>query len=66
MASFSEAREQPARQLWDQINDIHAGMLGLSGVDMHMQPMAPNVDPTTNTIWFYTKTDAELDRKSVV
>jgi general stress protein 26 len=60
MASFSEAREQPARQLWDQINDIHAGMLGLSGVDMHMQPMAPHVDPTTNTIWFYTKTDAAL------
>ncbi|TCS00645.1 pyridoxamine 5'-phosphate oxidase family protein [Rhizobium sp. BK418] len=60
MASFSEAREQPARQLWDQINDIHAGMLSLAAVDMHMQPMAPNVDPTTNTIWFYTKTDAEL------
>src|SRR6195952_1686732 len=62
MASFSEAREHPAQQLWNQINDIHAGMLGVSGADMHMQPMAPHADPTTNTIWFYTKTDSDLVR----
>jgi general stress protein 26 len=62
MASFSEAREHPAAQLWDQINDVHAGMLGLTNVDMHMQPMAPHADSTTNTIWFYTKTDDRLAR----
>ncbi|WP_454851397.1 pyridoxamine 5'-phosphate oxidase family protein [Rhizobium binxianense] len=60
MASFNEARNQPARQLWDQIGDIPAGMLGLAGIDMHMQPMAPHADPTTNTIWFYAKTDDAL------
>jgi general stress protein 26 len=60
MASFSEAREHPAQQLWNQINDIHAGMLGIDGADMHMQPMAPHADPTTNTIWFYTKTGADI------
>jgi general stress protein 26 len=62
MASFNEAREHPARQLWDQVNDIHAGMLGVDGVDMHMQPMAPHADPKTNTIWFYTKSDAQIVR----
>ena len=62
MASLSEAQEHPARQLWDQVNDVHAGMLGISGLDMHMQPMAPHADPTTNTIWFYTKTDADIVR----
>jgi general stress protein 26 len=60
MASFSEAREHPAQQLWEQINAVHAGMLGIDGFDMHMQPMAPHADPTTNTIWFYTKTDADI------
>ncbi|CAH0341707.1 pyridoxamine 5'-phosphate oxidase family protein [Rhizobium sp. CECT 9324] len=60
MASFTEARETPVEQLWDEINDIHAGMLGLVGSEMHMQPMAPFVDRQTHTIWFYTKTDSEL------
>ena len=62
MASFSEAREHPARQLWDQVDAIHAGMLGIDGSDMHMQPMAPFADPTTNTIWFYTKDDTHIAR----
>ncbi len=60
MASFSEAQEHPAKQLWEQIDAVHAGMLGIDGIDMHMQPMAPHADPTTNTIWFYTKTDADI------
>ena len=60
MVSLSEAREAPARQLWDEINAVHAGMLGLEGLHMHMQPMAPHADPKTNTIWFFTKKDADL------
>jgi len=62
MASFSEARKDPAHQLWKQIGDIHAGMLGIDGGGMHMQPMAPFADPTTNTIWFYTKDDTHIAR----
>ena len=62
MASLTEAREAPARQLWDEINGIHAGMLGLEGSHMHMQPMAPNADPKTNTIWFFSKRDTDLVR----
>lgn len=52
MVSLTEAREAPARQLWDEINSVHAGMLGLEGLHSHMQPMAPHADPKTNTIWF--------------
>ena len=62
MASFSEARENPVEQLWDEIDNVHAGMLGLMGGNMHMQPMAPSSDPKTNTVWFFTKTDSELAR----
>ena len=62
MASLTEAREAPERQLWDEISNIHAGMLGIEGSHMHFQPMAPNVDRKTNTIWFFTKTDTHLAR----
>jgi general stress protein 26 len=60
MVSLTEAREAPERQLWEEINSIHAGMLGIEGSHMHFQPMAPNVDPDTKTIWFFTKTDTDL------
>lgn len=62
MASLTDAREAPERQLWDEINAIHAGMLGLEGATMHFQPMAPNADVKTSTIWFFTKTDTDLVR----
>ena len=55
MASLAKHAKSGTSAL-DQINDLHAGMLGIVGSDMHMQPMAPYADPTTNTIWFYTKT----------
>ncbi len=60
MANLREASEAPAQQLWDEINSVHAGMLGVDGSGLHMQPMAPNADPKTNTIWFYTKTDSDI------
>eukprot|EP01035_Chromulina_nebulosa_P005117 gene5117-6932_t len=60
MASFSDAREIPIQQLWEEIDDIHAGMLGIEGSPAHMQPMAPFADPKTNTIWFFTKRDSDL------
>lgn len=60
MASFKDAREAPAKQLWDEIDGVHAGMLGVENSGLLMQPMAPQTDRKTNNIWFYTKTDAEL------
>ena len=35
MVSLTEARETPARQLWDEINSVHAGMLA------HVAPRSP-------------------------
>jgi general stress protein 26 len=46
----------------DEINNIHAGMLGIEGSHMHFQPMAPNADPKSSTIWFFTKADTDLVR----
>lgn len=63
MVSLSDARDAPAKQLWEQIDKVHAGMLGLEGQHMHMQPMAPFADPKSNTIWFYTRTDSEIVEK---
>lgn len=60
MASLTEAREAPERQLWDEIDKLHAGMLGIEGAHMHFQPMAPHVDRKTSTIWFFTKSDTDL------
>jgi len=62
MVSLTEAREAPERQLWDEINSVHAGMLGIEGSHMHFQPMAPNADPKTGTIWFFAKSDTDLVR----
>lgn len=63
MVSLTEARETPVKQLWDEVDDIHAGMLGLEGTHMHMQPMAPFADRDTNTVWFFSRTDSELVQK---
>ena len=60
MASLSKARENPKEQLFDEIDRIEAGMLGLEAAPMHMQPMAPQLDRQTNTIWFFTKTGTDL------
>lgn len=60
MVSLTEAREAPARQLWSEIDAVHAGMLGIEGSSMHMQPMAPHADPKTNTVWFFSRNDTDL------
>lgn len=60
MSNITRARENPKEQLFDEIDKIHAGMLGIEGAHMHMQPMSPQLDRQTATIWFFTRTDAEI------
>ncbi|QRM56602.1 pyridoxamine 5'-phosphate oxidase family protein [Sinorhizobium sp. BG8] len=60
MSSLTKARENPKEQLFDEIDKVNAGMLGVEGSHMHMQPMAPQLDRQSATIWFFTKTDAEI------
>lgn len=60
MADLKQAKSDPKTQLFDEIDDIHAGMLGVEGSGLHMQPMAPQLDRDTNTIWFFARRDAEI------
>jgi general stress protein 26 len=60
MTSLTRAREHPREQLFDEIDRIDAGMLGLERSRMHMQPMAPHLDRQANTIWFFSKSDTDL------
>jgi general stress protein 26 len=60
MVSLSATREHPKSQLWDEINRIHAGMLGIHGSPHSMQPMAPQVDEKGETIWFFAKLGTDI------
>lgn len=62
MADISAARERPVDQFFDETERVHAGMLGVDGSGLHMQPMAPQVDRDARTIWFFTKSDTALVR----
>ncbi|MCO6185074.1 pyridoxamine 5'-phosphate oxidase family protein [Rhizobium sp. L1K21] len=60
MVSLTKTRERPEEQLWDELEKVHAGMLGVQGSPHPMQPMAPQCDRGSGTIWFFTKTDVDL------
>lgn len=60
MSDLELAKTDPKKQLFDQIDEIHAGMLGLDDSRQHMQPMAPIVDREGGRIWFFTKKDSDL------
>ena len=60
MADLKKAANDTRAQLFDEIDDVHAGMLGVEGSGQHMQPMAPQLDRNANTIWFFTKSDSDI------
>lgn len=60
MADLAKAKNDPLQQLWDVMEDVHAGMLGVEELGQHMQPMAPFIEKETNTVWFYTRDDSQL------
>lgn len=62
MADVEKTKQDPVGQLWEQLGEIHAGMLGVEGSAQHMQPMAPQLDPKAKTIWFFTKKSSDLVR----
>jgi general stress protein 26 len=61
MADLEMARTDPEHQLFDEIDSVHAGMLGVEG-GVSMQPMAPELDRVSKTIWFFTKRSTDLAR----
>jgi general stress protein 26 len=60
MADVSGARSDPKEQLWDELDNLHAGLLGIDGSGLHMQPMAFFPDQEGRRIWFLTKLDTAL------
>jgi len=62
MADLKEAKTDPKKQLWDEIDDVHAVMLGIPSTGQHMQPMAPMAAREENRVWFFTRKDSDLVR----
>ncbi len=60
MANIEELKKNPKDQLFRHLDDLHMVMLGSPDPAQHMQPMAPQVEEETGTIWFYTSKSSEL------
>ncbi len=60
MADLKKFEKNPQRQLLKEISDVRCVMLGSPVPDAHMQPMAPQVDEETGTIYFYSDNTSEL------
>lgn len=60
MTDLDKTRSDPKGQLWDQLEDVRAVMLGSPDPTQHMQPMAPMVARDEEKIWFYTKRSSDL------
>ena len=59
MADLKAARTEPEHQLFEEIDGVHAGMLGIEG-STRLQPMAPELDRASKTIWFFARTTSDL------
>ncbi|TPW32686.1 pyridoxamine 5'-phosphate oxidase family protein [Pararhizobium mangrovi] len=59
MADLKLAETEPEHQLWEEIDNIHAVMLGVEGKGAQ-QPMAPELDRETKTIWFFARKSSDL------
>jgi general stress protein 26 len=62
MSNIERAKTDPIAQLWDEIDGVHAVMLGSPDHAQHMQPMAPHSAREERAIWFYTKKSSDIAR----
>lgn len=60
MSNLDKADSDPKALLWDQLEKVHAGMLGILGSGQHLQPMAHNSDRERRCLWFLTKRETDL------
>ena len=60
MSDLDLARDDPEALLWKELEQVHAGMLGIEGSGQHLQPMAHQVDKARRRLWFFTKRDTDL------
>jgi general stress protein 26 len=60
---MSDKTKTPAElqeRLWKEIGKERIVMLGLTGGEDHLQPMAAFADEAQNAIWFFTKRSTDL------
>ncbi len=60
MADTDRTKDDAVAQLFDHLDDVRAGMLGVHGSGQHMQPMAHNIDRDARKLWFITASDSDL------
>ncbi|GGC95373.1 pyridoxamine 5'-phosphate oxidase family protein [Aquisalinus flavus] len=60
MTDTEMTRKHPEKQFWDELEDVHAVMLGLLCNRDHMQPMAPFADPENGKVWFFSRKSNDL------
>ena len=64
MGHTRRTEEQPEQQLWEQLDKVRAGMLGIEGSHSHMQPMAHQSDKDGEArLWFFTSRASDLFRE---
>lgn len=62
MADLEETEQDPERQLWERLDEVPAGMLGVAGSQDHMQPMSHFADKELKTLYFISAGDSGLVR----
>jgi general stress protein 26 len=60
MTDLERAGQDPEGLLWDKLESVPAGMLGIAGSGQHMQPMVHHVDRQAGCLWFVTRRDSDL------
>lgn len=60
MSVLKQLKNDPAHLVWEQLDDVRAGMLGVSGSGQHMQPMTHFIDRAAGKIWFITSDETDL------
>ena len=60
MSDLEKAHRDPQSLLWEQLDKVHAGMLGIIGSGQHLQPMAHHADRDSRCLWFLTKRETDL------
>ncbi|NVK47150.1 MAG: pyridoxamine 5'-phosphate oxidase family protein [Rhodobacteraceae bacterium] len=62
MSRLDEFREDPAHMLWQELGELRAGMLGITGAHDAMQPMSHFQDAAAGKLWFITSDETDLVR----
>lgn len=64
MTVVHEAKENPLKQFWDELDKHQTVMLGSPG-EHRMQPMIANGAREENSVWFYTSRNTEFTRAAL-